>query len=150
VALPLRPVHLPARCAFVPSAHSTAPAGLSLLLVEDDATVAEVVAGLLRAQGHQVSHAAHGLAAMAEAATAAFDAALLDLDLPGIDGFGLARQLRMQGFGAPLIAITARADADAEPQAREAGFDGFVRKPVTGAMLATLLAVHCEAVPEPG
>lgn len=114
-------------------------APLSLLLVEDDPTVAEVIVGLLRAQGHRVSHAAHGLAALAEAATSSFDAALLDLDLPGMDGLALAQQLRLQGFSRPLLAITARADADAEPQAMAAGFHGFLRKPVTGAMLAGLL-----------
>ncbi|MGO4776527.1 response regulator transcription factor, partial [Lysobacter sp. 2RAB21] len=106
------------------------------LVVEDDASVAEVIAGLLRAQGHRVSHVANGLAALAETATAPFDLAMLDLDLPGINGLDLARQLRAQGFTQPLIAVTARADADAEPQAQAAGFDRFLRKPITGAMLA--------------
>ncbi|MGH8081052.1 MAG: ATP-binding protein [Lysobacter sp.] len=118
----------------------------SVLLVEDDATVAEVIAGLLRAQGHRVGHVANGLAALAETATARFDVALLDLDLPGINGLDLARQLRAQGFSQPLIAVTARADADAEPQASAAGFDRFLRKPVTGAMLAETL----DAVFNPG
>jgi signal transduction histidine kinase/ActR/RegA family two-component response regulator/sugar lactone lactonase YvrE len=118
---------------------------LSLLLVEDDPIVAEVIVGLLRLQGHHVVHAAHGLTALAEVATVPFDAALVDLDLPGMDGMALARQLRTQGFGRPLIAITARADAEAEPGAIAAGFDHFIRKPVTTAMLATLLE---NAVPE--
>jgi len=116
---------------------------LALLLVEDDPTIAEVIAGLLRAQGHDVTHAAQGLAALIEVATARFDVAVLDLDLPGMDGFALARQLRVQGFAAPLIALTARADADAEPQSILAGFDRFIRKPVTGAMLASLLEQTC-------
>ena len=68
-----------------------------------------------------------------------FDAALLDLDLPGMDGLALARMLRTQGFTAPLLAVTARSDAQAEAQARAAGFDAFLRKPVTGAMLARAL-----------
>ena len=42
-------------------------------------------------------------------------------------------------FTAPLLAVTARADADAERLAREAGFDGFLRKPVTGQMLASAI-----------
>ena len=71
-----------------------------------------------------------------KSATTGFDLALLDLDLPGLDGLALARQLRGQGIAIPLLAVTARADADAEPLARAAGFDGFLRKPLTGAMLA--------------
>ncbi|MGJ7901529.1 ATP-binding protein [Lysobacter sp. 1R34A] len=135
--LPL-PVAVPPRTA--PSASEPASRGLhgrplSLLLVEDDATVAEVIAGLLRAQGHRVAHVGNGLAALTEVATGHFDLALLDLDLPGINGLDLARQLRSQGFAQPLIAVTARADADAEPQASAAGFDRFLRKPVTGTML---------------
>ncbi|ALN56501.1 histidine kinase-, DNA gyrase B-, and HSP90-like ATPase [Lysobacter enzymogenes] len=121
----------------------------AILLVEDDATVAEVIAGLLRAQGHRVTHVANGLAALAETATARFDLALLDLDLPGINGLDLARQLRVQGFAQPLVAVTARADADAEPQARRAGFDLFLRKPVTGAMLAEAIERVVDAADAP-
>ena len=109
---------------------------LDLLLVEDDPTVAEVIVGLLQAQGHRVVHVGHGLAALGESARMRFDLALLDLDLPGLDGLALARQLRAQGFDAPLLAVTARADAEAEPLARAAGFEGFLRKPLTGDMLA--------------
>jgi signal transduction histidine kinase/sugar lactone lactonase YvrE/ActR/RegA family two-component response regulator len=121
---------------------------LALLLVEDDPTIAEVVTGLLRAQGHDVVHAPHGLAALAEASGRRFDAGVLDLDLPGIDGFALARQLRAGGFDAPLLAVTARVDPDAEPQARAAGFDGFLRKPLTGDALADAIAALVSA-PDP-
>lgn len=113
---------------------------LRLLLVEDDATVAEVIQQLLQEQGHLVRHAAHGLAALGEVTGNTFDAALLDLDLPGMDGLALAGVMRAQGFSAPLLAVTARSDAGAEAQTRDAGFDGFLRKPVTGAMLAQALA----------
>ncbi|WP_241093369.1 hybrid sensor histidine kinase/response regulator [Xanthomonas sp.] len=120
---------------------------LRILLVEDDATVAEVISGLLSARGHQVTHAVHALAALTEVAGSPFDVALLDLDLPGLDGLALARQLRVFGYEMPLIAVTARADADAEPHARAAGFDGFLRKPVTGDMLAEAIE---EALKGPG
>ena len=112
---------------------------MALLLVEDDRIVAEAISGLLQAQGHGVVHAGHGLAALTEVATRKFDAALLDLDLPGMDGLALARMLRAQGHLFPLLAVTARSDGDAEAQAKAAGFDGFLRKPVTGAMLAQAL-----------
>ncbi len=137
VQLPL-PASTPA-AAVAPRMTRTAKRHLDLLLVEDDPTVAEVIASLLRAQGHRVAHAAHGLAALADVSVARFDLGLLDLDLPGMDGLALARQLRLQGFAQPLLAVTARADADAEQQARAAGFDGFLRKPVTGEMLAAAI-----------
>ncbi|WP_240906238.1 hybrid sensor histidine kinase/response regulator [Thermomonas sp. HDW16] len=137
-------VELPlASTGTVPQATSPAPladsGALHLLLVEDDPIVVEVMLELLREQGHAVVHAAHGLAALSEAATRRFDAALLDLDLPGLDGLALARMLRAQGFAAPLLAVTARSDAEAETQARAAGFDDFLRKPVSGAVLAQAL-----------
>ncbi|MFC0682717.1 ATP-binding protein [Lysobacter korlensis] len=137
VDLPLAAATLPipARCEDVLPALSP----LRLLLVEDDPTVAEVVSAMLRAQGHEVVHVGHGLAALAEIATATFDLVLLDLDLPGLDGIELARHLRTLGFDLPLVALTARADAGAEAQSLAAGFDRFLRKPVTGAMLAAVL-----------
>ena len=118
----------------------TAAVGLEVLLVEDDPTVAEVIAGLLHSQGHEVVHAMHGLAALSEISVRSFDLALLDLDLPGIDGLALAGMMRAHGFAQPLVAVTARADIDAEAVARAAGFDGFLRKPLTGEMLADTLA----------
>ncbi|MEZ5465642.1 MAG: ATP-binding protein [Lysobacteraceae bacterium] len=111
---------------------------LNILLVEDDATVADVVTGLLEGLGHRVSRAAHGLDALASAGSG-FDLAFLDLDLPGIDGLELARLLRAQGQRLGLIALTARADPKAESDARSAGMDGFLRKPVTGAQLEATL-----------
>ena len=138
VRLPLPAVPPPAG---EPAVDAVAGVGRSLLLVEDDPVVAEVLAGLLRGQGHTVTVAGHGLAALAEAAVLRFDAALLDLDLPGMDGLALARQLRQQGLRVPLLAITARADPAAEAEAADAGFAHFLRKPVTGRRLAGALAM---------
>lgn len=140
VELPLRW----AEAAAVPPSTSVSPRAstrsLRLLLVEDDPTIAEVVGGLLRARGHEVVHAPHGLAALTEVASDTFDAGFCDLDLPGLDGLALVRQLRAMRHGLPLVAITARSDSGAEPEALNAGFDGFLRKPLTGDMLEDALA----------
>ncbi|MFY2763048.1 ATP-binding protein [Arenimonas sp. MALMAid1274] len=137
-------VELPLPAAELPPAPAPASlpqgAALRLLLVEDDDVVAEVVSGLLRRQGHAVAHVPHGLAAISELACREFDLALLDLDLPGIDGTALARLIRAGGSRMPLLALTARADAEAEPSAMASGMNGFLRKPVTGDMLAAALA----------
>lgn len=148
VELPLPPATLPPAIAQTPVPQGRS---LQLLLVEDDAIVAEVLRGLLQADGHQVTHAAHGLAALSELASGTFDAALLDLDLPGIDGLDLARQIRAQGCALPLLAVTARADGEAEPMARAAGFDAFLRKPVSGELLRQTLArvLSGDAPPRP-
>ena len=110
-----------------------------ILLVEDDPTVAEVMVRLLQAQGHSVVHALHGLAALMETAGHDFDLALLDLDLPGLDGFELAAQLRACAKPMPLLAVTARSDLQVEAEVAAAGFDGFLRKPLTNLMLAKML-----------
>ena len=110
-----------------------------VLLVEDDIIVADVLIGMLQAQGHRVTHAGHALAAMTEISMRSFDIVLLDLDLPGMDGLALAQQLRAQGWTMPMIAITARADSGAESEAKAAGFDAFLRKPLTGDALGDAL-----------
>ncbi len=106
--------------------------GCRVLLIEDDPVAARVIAGLLEMQGHAVKHAPQALAALAEmeAARETCDIILLDLDLPGMDGCALARLLRARGVRTPIIAITAGARGDEEQRARDAGMDGFLRKPI--------------------
>jgi signal transduction histidine kinase/streptogramin lyase len=140
VWLPLRETQVdPAPAPAAPPAPTRA---LQLLLVEDDATVAEVIGGLLEMQGHEVTHALNALAALADFEHASFDAVLLDLDLPGIDGFRVAQMIRQSGGAGrcvPIVAVTARSGGDEEARARAAGIDGFLRKPLTGAQLAAEL-----------
>ncbi|MGC1549651.1 MAG: ATP-binding protein [Rhodanobacter sp.] len=114
-----------------------------VLLVEDDAIVAEVMVRLLERQGHPVRHVINGLQALAELSQDTFDVMLLDLDLPGIDGFQIARLIRQReerGQHLPIIALTARAGGDEEARSYSAGMDGFLRKPLTGDQLARALA----------
>lgn len=113
---------------------------LHIILVEDDATVARVIQEMLESAGHTVHHCPHGLAAIAELAQGKVNIALIDIDLPGIDGYTLARMWRtrestQQLPHVPLIAITARSGGNEETQAMEAGMDGFLRKPLTTAQL---------------
>jgi signal transduction histidine kinase/ligand-binding sensor domain-containing protein/CheY-like chemotaxis protein len=113
-----------------------------LLLLEDEPTIAEVIAGLLEVQGHTVEHAPNALRALEAVEHQSFDAALVDLDLPGLDGLQWARLVRSrEGCDAmPMIAITARAGGDEESRAYAAGMNGFLRKPLHGEQLAQALA----------
>ncbi|HMB57022.1 MAG TPA: two-component regulator propeller domain-containing protein [Arenimonas sp.] len=117
---------------------------LRLLVVEDDVMIAEVVVDLLRSLGHQVALATQALSALSELRNGDIDLAFIDLDLPGLDGFELSRIIQSQGHACALVAITARADPQAETQAFAAGMHGFVRKPVNSAMLT---AVMMQAMP---
>jgi signal transduction histidine kinase/streptogramin lyase/ActR/RegA family two-component response regulator len=138
-------VRLPlAEPAATVAAPVTAPASsYRLLLVEDDTIVAAVILGLLEREGHRLVHVVNGLAALVELIHASFDAVLLDLDLPGVDGFQVARLIRQResaGEHLPIIAVTARPGGRDEALAREAGMDDFQSKPVTGEQLVAALA----------
>ncbi len=136
VTLPLEEIEAP--LPRVPVQMAATSSARNILLVEDDATVAAVIAGLLRARGHCVTHVGNGLAALAELETSPFDVALIDLDLPGVDGLALARMLRSRETGErrmPLIGISARSVGDEESLCIAAGMNAFLRKPITGAML---------------
>ena len=138
VSLPLAaPVTLSPRVAPV-----VVQGSYRLLLVEDDSIVAAVIRGLLECQGHSVVHVLNGLAALAELAQEEFDAVLLDLDLPGVDGFQITRLIRQRehtGEHLPVVAVTARSGSEDEARAKAAGMDGFLRKPLTGEQLAHAL-----------
>jgi CheY-like chemotaxis protein len=105
---------------------------------------------LLESLGYRAVHAPQALAALAELAQGDYALALLDLDLPGMDGFDLARIVRVQAPGTALLALTARADAQAEPEALAAGMHGFLRKPLTSRLLQEAIArVFAERRPAP-
>lgn len=151
VTLPLPVAAMPGAAPDVPEPPASSPAaGVQVLLVEDDPTVAEVLSALLAARGYVPTRVGHGLAALAEVRRQDYAVALLDLDLPGIDGIALAHQLRAQGWSRPLVAITARADAAVEGAVHEAGFNAFLRKPVSGATLAARIGQVLEQARERG
>jgi len=153
LSAPLQAAH--ADAAPAPARSESAP--LHVLLVEDDATVADVVAGLLAQLGHRVVHAPNGLAALAQLkrhmaddpadTPDRFDVALIDLDLPGVDGLQLARIIRASDYAAlPLIAVTARSVGNEDALIRAVGMNRLLRKPLTLALLGAALAsvVHDE------
>ena len=148
VCLPLRE---PSATSVLPLRHTDPARCCHVLLVEDDSIVAAVMRGLLEGQGHSVCHATNGLAALAEMAHTDFDAVLLDLDLPGIDGFHVARLVRQREQTTrhvPIVAVTARSGSGDEVRARAAGMDGFLHKPLTGEQLADALAHVLGPAPE--
>jgi nitrogen-specific signal transduction histidine kinase/ActR/RegA family two-component response regulator len=118
-----------------------------LLLVEDDPVVSEVIGGLLRQRGHVVTALADGLSAITALSRGSFDAMLLDLDLPVVDGFQVARLVRRMEHldGLPIVAVTARSTGDELAAIRDAGMDALLRKPMSGDDLDAVLESVCQA-----
>ncbi|WP_439551617.1 ATP-binding response regulator [Falsiroseomonas sp.] len=120
---------------FRPGAAPLAPAhdaGLRILVAEDVAASRLLLTAVLERAGHAVTATEDGPAALAALHGATFDLAVLDLHMPGLDGFGVAAALRTlpgeQGR-VPLIALTAEQPEEVEPACRAAGFDAVLRKP---------------------
>ncbi|MEU0576929.1 response regulator transcription factor [Streptomyces griseoincarnatus] len=103
-------------------------AGVRVLVVDDDPTVAEIVTGYLDRAGYVVDRAGDGPDALARAAAHRPDLVVLDLMLPGMDGLEVCRRMRGQG-PVPVIMLTARGDEDDRILGLEVGADDYVTKP---------------------
>lgn len=104
------------------------PARRRVLVVDDDPTVAEVVAGYLDRAGFAVERVADGPTAVARAAALRPDLVVLDLMLPGMDGLEVCRRIR-EGGPVPVVMLTARGDQDDRILGLEVGADDYVTKP---------------------
>ena len=117
---------------------------LCLLLVEDDRVNREVALGLLGAAGHRVTVAETGERAVALAAAGDFDAVLLDIRLPDIDGVEAARRIRAlddaKRAAVPVVAVTANVFAADRERYLAAGIDAVVEKPIFPERLTRTLA----------
>lgn len=99
-----------------------------VLVVDDDSTVAEVVAGYLVRAGYEVDRAGDGPTALARAEAHRPGLVVLDLMLPGMDGLEVCRRLRERG-PVPVVMLTARGDEDDRILGLEVGADDYVTKP---------------------
>jgi DNA-binding response OmpR family regulator len=120
-----------------------------VLLIEDDPAIREGLELGLRHLGHEVDSAADGPAGLALAVEKAPDVIILDLMLPGLDGFEVCRRLRAAG-ATPIIMLTARSDDLDVVAGLEAGADDYVTKPVRPRVLdARIKAVLRRLTTEP-
>jgi PAS domain S-box-containing protein len=116
--------------------------GIRVLLVDDNKDAVDVLAELLQTYGHEVAVAYDGPQALSIAPAFRPDAALLDIGLPVIDGYELAKRLREVEAGHPcrLVAVTGYGQDTDKAKSREAGFDVHLVKPVELAVVLPLLA----------
>ena len=115
---------------------------MRLLLVEDEPAAAMMLAKGLREQGYAVDVAGHGKKALFQAAVTDYDAIVLDVMMPGIDGLEVCRQLRRGGSHVPVLMLTARDAVQARIDGLDSGADDYLVKPFEfGELLARLRAV---------
>jgi DNA-binding response OmpR family regulator len=112
-----------------------------VLVVEDDTRLAQMIAGELRMAGYEVHQAASGTAALEIAFRERFDAVLLDLGLPDMDGLEVARALRQNG-GPAILAVTARGALEDRVEGLYAGADDYITKPFSMLELRARLHAH--------
>nr|AGC09576.1 response regulator [uncultured organism] len=104
---------------------------MDVLLIEDNPDLAGNIVDYLESRGHRVDLARDGLSGLHFAASKAFDAIVLDLGLPGIDGVELCRRLRHEGITTPILMLTARGELDDKVLGLEAGADDYLVKPLS-------------------
>jgi len=109
----------------------------TILLVEDDAAIRRGVGDALRSEGYAVLEAADGLTGLSMGLCEDPDLAILDLMMPGMDGFEVLRRWRADGLETPVIVLTARGLEDDRVKGLQLGADDYVVKPFG---LAELLA----------
>ena len=121
---------------------------LRVLILDDNPDVRDTLARLVRLYGHEADAAATGAEAVALATASPPDVALLDLVLPGEDGYAVARSLRgALGRRPVLVAVTGHAQM--EWQSAAEGFDHHLVKPVDPALLSALLDRYAHALATP-
>jgi DNA-binding response OmpR family regulator len=128
------------------------PGPARILVVEDEARIAEVIQGYLEAQGYTVTWAGAGEEALAAAAARRPDLIVLDLGLPGMPGEEVCRRLRAQS-DVPIIMLTAKDSEEDLVRGLQLGADDYVTKPfspreLTARVRALLRRAHADAVPQ--
>jgi two-component system OmpR family response regulator len=102
---------------------------MRILVVEDDSKIASFVVKGLKQSGYAVDHCVDGEEALAVAEATPYDAAVIDLMLPKLDGLSLIQRLRARGNRMPVLILSAKASVDDRVKGLQAGGDDYVAKP---------------------
>ena len=115
---------------------------MRVLLVEDEPRAAQVLAKGLREQAYAVDIAEDGHRALHLASSNDYDAVVLDIMLPAVDGFAVCKEVRRQGSRVPVLMLTARDAVEARIKGFDSGADDYLTKPFDfGELLARLRAI---------
>ena len=115
---------------------------MRLLLIEDEKRMAQALCELLRQEKYEVDHCADGPDGLTAIESNIYDIAILDVMLPGMNGFEVAKKARQAGIRTPILMLTAKADLDDKVTGLDCGADDYLTKPfMTRELLARLRAL---------
>src|SRR5262245_1204993 len=122
---------------------------LRVLVVDDNADGRRTLGMLVRLWGHEANEAPDGPSALDAAESFRPDVVLLDIGLPGLSGYDVARRVRQRALGVRLVAVTGHGGADDVQEARDAGFDHHLLKPCDPEEVKWLLRSYADALGSP-
>lgn len=115
---------------------------MKLLLIEDEIRMAQALCELLRRENYVVDHYADGVSGLTAIEVDVYDVIVLDVMLPGLNGFEVARQARAKGIRTPILMLTAKGELDDKVAGLDSGADDYLTKPfMTKELLARLRAL---------
>lgn len=100
---------------------------MKLLLVEDEMRMAQALCEILRQEHYQVDHFGDGCEGLLAAESGVYDLMILDVMLPGKNGFDIAREVRQKGIGTPILMLTAKSEVDDKVAGLDCGADGSLK-----------------------
>ena len=115
---------------------------MRLLLVEDEKRMAQALCEILRLEKYEVDHYANGPDGLAAIESRIYDIVILDVMLPGMNGYEITKTVRSKGITTPILMLTAKAELDDKVTGLDSGADDYLTKPfMTKELLARLRAL---------
>ena len=130
---------------------------MRILLVEDEKRMAQALCELLRLEKYEVDHYANGIEGLLAIESNIYDIVILDVMLPGMNGFDIAKKIRSKGITTPILMLSAKSELDDKVTGLDCGADDYLTKPfMTKELLARLRALSrrtlgtTEGIPDSG
>ncbi len=115
---------------------------MKILLVEDEKRMAQALCQILRLENYEVDHCADGISALEAIGTDLYDIIILDVMLPKMNGFDIAKKTRQKGIRTPILMLTAKSELDDKVIGLDSGADDYLTKPfMTKELLARIRAL---------
>lgn len=120
---------------------------MRILLIEDEKRMAQALCEILRIEKYEVDHYENGAEGLAAIESNIYDIIILDVMLPGMNGYEIAKKARSRGFTTPILMLTAKAELEDKVEGLDSGADDYLTKPfMTKELLARLRALGRRAL----